>query len=243
MSLRMIRDFLTPSGHEAHAPGMGYFRRQHPRTAGIRYGNWGSRPFEYLWAAKNSPEPGKRIIDIGTGIPSQHNWFRYVQKKVQPSYYLGIDYDSRMVNEEIHEPGIDLVCMGMTDIEAESESFDFAYCISVLEHVDAEVLQQGFREIHRVLKPGSTFLITLDEIWDIDGPDSDWNVLERDLIRSGAFVRPGRSFGLKEFLPLIEAYFKPAFSVPIPEKANADSRLLHHKGVNSCVSYAVLTRQ
>ena len=242
MSLRMIRDYLIPSGNEAYAPGMGYFHRRHPRMAGIRYGNWGSRPYEYRWVEKNSSVAGKRIIDIGTGIPSQYDWFRYVQKKMKPSYYFGIDPDSRMLNEEVHEDDLDLACMSMTEIKAESESFDFAYCISVLEHVRAEVLQEGFREIHRVLKPGATFLITLDEIWDIDGPDVDWNILERDMIQSGRFVRSGRSFSLKEFLPLIGAYFKPDSSIPVPEKTNADSGLLHHKGVNSCVSYAVLKR-
>lgn len=232
--------WFTPKGPvRSH----GYFTRRDPRTRGIRYSNWGSRPQEYYWISNVVPAQGKRIIDIGTGIPSQYGWPEYVRRKLKPSYYFGIDHDERIKPQEIHECDFVLQRMDMNQIQAESGSFDLGYCISVLEHVPLSVLEKGIREVHRVLKKDAKFLITLDEIWDINGTDPDWNILERDLIKENKFVRSGKSFGLKEFVQLFQAYFVlDDVSSLLPDKSNAQQELLHHEFWNSCVSYAVLKK-
>lgn len=52
----------------------------------------------------------------------------------------------------------------MTHSALESESFDIALAVEVLEHVDED--ERFVSEVHRVLKPGGTFLMTT--------PNGDW---------------------------------------------------------------------
>jgi len=40
--------------------------------------------------------------------------------------------------------------------------FDRVFCISVLEHLDQEEMNQSLREVRRVLRPGGLFIVTVD---------------------------------------------------------------------------------
>src|SRR5262245_18789428 len=68
---------------------------------------------------------------------------------------------------DIAEPGIAFVRKrgfrkvaraSVAEIPYQSGTFDFAYCMDVLDELPLEKSEQAMREIHRVLKPGGGFL-------------------------------------------------------------------------------------
>jgi hypothetical protein len=85
--------------------------------------------------------------------------------------------------------------------------------------------------------------MTLDEVWNVGGTDWDWNVLEKDLVKRGQYVRAERSFGLREFLSLIKVYFVPTGECANLDRGNASSQILHNAYWNSCVSCALLQKR
>ena len=239
----MIRSLqeLFSRNNQAVRP-VGYFFRSDPKLKGLKWGNWGSRPYEYYWAANIVSPAGKRIIDLGVGLPSQHNWYLYASKRLLPSYYVGIDIDERIKSEELSGDNYEVRWMDMTRLELDSKSFDIAYCISVMEHLTVDQLRRACAETHRVLSDDGILVVTLDEVWDITGNDWDWNVLEKDLIQQGHYRRTEIGFGLRDFLPLIEDYFVPDTEINAT-RLNADPRILHTKHWNSCVSYVLLRKR
>lgn len=244
---------------------VGLFRQADPMLQGIRYGNWGSRPYEYAWASTVVDVKSKRVIDLGVGLPSQYNWYEYVITNLQPSFYAGIDYDGRILAELTSGQGYEIRHMDMADLEYPDKSFDIAYCISTFEHIPYEVFMKAIQETYRVLVDNGLLIITLDEEWDNAQPSNHsngWNTLEQSLISKGLFKSRGRSFGLPEFLDLIKDYF-----VLVQEDAQSDHSLKNicssknpqayyyrrtdkdftilNSGLptNSCVSYAVLKKK
>lgn len=243
---------------------VGLFNRQDPRVEGIRFGNWGSRPYEYAWTAEIIDIRGKQVIDLGTGIPSQYNWYEYVMRNLQPAFYAGIDYDGRMIPEQITEENFELKYMSMADLQYGDKTFDIAYCISTFEHIPYEIFVKSISEAHRVLKDDGLLVITLDEEWDKDVPfrhENSWNLLELDLAKRGLFKAKKRTFGLPEFLTLIQNHFELFQEDAVVDtrsgqiisnvdnfvyynRTNRDKALLNSgQPANSCVSYAVLKKK
>lgn len=222
----------------------GYFNFDDPTLNGLRWGNWGSRPYEYAWCSTVESCKGESVLDIGTGLPSEHNWHRYVQAQLEPSYYLGFDLDSRIQNEEIDEPNHKMKFLNAKNLPYPDEFFTFCYSISTFEHIESSKdFFDVIKEIHRVMKPKAKMVVTLDEIWDMYNPEQQWNELERAFIREGLFVPNGEvSFSMKDFADYIKEWFKPVDDFNIPMKTNADSNLLHHPYWNSTVSYGVYER-
>ena len=238
----------------------GYFRPTDQRLDGLKFGNWGSRPYEYMWAATVEDNlEGKTVLDLGTGLPSEHNWHAFVRQYLKPKSYVGIDFDDRMHGERIDEDTHKMVWMDMTNLQFPDESFDFCYSLSTYEHIPtAETFFKAMEETHRVLKPGAPLVVTLDEIWhtgllaEPTSPELNplkskvvcqtWNDLERDLKKHNYF---SGSFGLRHFGALVSKWFKPlgleSWS-DIPEKRNADTGLLHSVEYNSVVSYGVFVK-
>ncbi len=241
---------------------IGIFKKNHPCLNGIKWGNWGSRPFEYHWASEVVSVANKRVIDLGVGLPSQYNWYEYVINKLRPTYYCGIDADGRMIKEIMHGSTFDMLHMDMSKVEFSDKSFDVAYCISTFEHIPFDVFMKCIQEAHRILKDDGILVITLDEQWDKNiplNPGTSWNTLEQSLIENGSFERKAISFGLPHFLMLIQDYFAPVIDVKIDsekqiiygasgevyyQRANRDTSILYSpEYVNSCVSYAVLRKK
>lgn len=216
----------------------GYFRPQDPQLPGIRYGNWGSRPYEYLWASCVEPVAGKHVLDIGTGLPSEHNWHEYVRDHLKPASYLGVDLDERLKNEEINTPTHKVLWMDATELQLEDNSIDLVFSISTFEHVDDMYkFRQLMKEVARVVKPGGKMVITLDEFWDYrDRNCLPWNELEKARIRAGLRTKD-RSYGICDFAEDVEEWWTPCGNVPV--KHNADGSMLYSPVYNDCVSYGV----
>lgn len=254
--------------HEANKSNtVGLFKKSDPTIRTIKYGNWGSRPYEYAWVASIASIENKRVIDLGVGLPSQYDWYRYVIDNLKPTFYAGIDCDDRIKQELIAGPGFEIRHMDMAQLDYPDKSFDIAYCISTFEHIPYEIFMKSIQEAHRVLQDDGLLIITLDEEWDKNQPTNyhnGWNTLEQSLIAQGLFERKDRSFGLPEFLDLIKNYFelyddaivkeKPQWSTKIIasknnrsvyyNRTNQDSALLNSGSIiNSCVSYAVLKKK
>lgn len=227
----------------------GYFKPTDPVLNGLRRGNWGSREFEYMWASKIVSIKDKDVLDLGTGMPSDHNWHQFVREYLEPTSYVGIDINERMKEEEINEPNHKMLWMDMTDLKFPDQTFDVVYSLSTYEHIPvAEQFFKAMEETHRVMKPGGILVVTLDEIWNtLLKPEqcicSTWNDLERDLdnkdfierVHSENHVPP--SFGIEQFSHLVKQWFKPVAEPPV--KQNAQQGLLYSREYNSVVSHGV----
>lgn len=216
----------------------GYFQTTDPQMPGIKYGNWGSRPFEYFWCAVVETVKGKDVLDIGTGLPSEHTWHEFVRDNLDPKSYLGIDFDSRLKNEEINTPNHKVLWMDASKLDLPDNSIDLIFSISTFEHIDnIEMFNNVMAECHRVLRPGGKMVLTLDEYWDWKRQDClPWNELERAWVRSGKNFGT-LSFGMVDFVKDVEKIFKPVDTVV--NKINADKNVLYSPEYNDCVSYGV----
>lgn len=243
---------------------VGIFEKESPRLEGIKWGNWGSRPYEYEWVGKVVSVKGKSVIDLGVGLPSQYDWYRYVVKVLKPSFYAGIDIDGRILQEEVMENGFEIKYMDMSDLKYPDQTFDVAYCISTFEHIPYNIFMKSIKEAHRVLKDDGVLVITLDERWNKNLPitsDNNWNYLEQSVTAMGLYKVGHISFGLPDFLNLIEDYFvlsnedavvhldekvilSEKSGKPLYHRKNREARILNSGEVyNSCVSYAVLKKK
>jgi SAM-dependent methyltransferase len=242
---------------------IGVFKSSDPVISGLRWGNWGSRPYEYYWAASIIPLEGKRVIDLGVGLPSQYNWYDYAINTLKPAFYVGVDCDDRIKGEVRSGSAFEIKHMNMALLRYPDKAFDVALCISTFEHIPYPDFMKSIEEAHRVLKDDGLLIITLDEEWDKNqffNQHNGWNELERSLFQEGLFRRTSRSFGLPEFLSLIQDYFVLAQDDAIIDAAgvirssrdgyvyydrlDGDPSILNSGlPVNSCVSYAVLRKK
>jgi ubiquinone/menaquinone biosynthesis C-methylase UbiE len=102
------------------------------------------------------------ILDLGCGDKPYSVLFRN-------SEYIGLDYEnsaheSRNLSADIFYDGI--------KIPFENDYFDALLCTEVLTHVID--YSNIISEIHRVLKPGGTALITLPFLWFENEPPNDY---------------------------------------------------------------------
>ena len=242
---------------------IGLFSHRDPTIDCLLYANWGSRPYEYYWASTVIDSRDKKVIDIGMGLPSQSSWHQYVVGTFHPALYVGIDYDGRMLNEQVSTKQYELKFMSAVKIKYPDRYFDIAFAISSLHCMPYQTLMKSIAEIHRVLTDDGLLVITFEERWDHTQPLShanNWNTLEQDLIKKNLFTPSHKCLGMPEFLVLIQDYFElvnqDAYisdSHDIISKAhggfyyhrnNKSETVLHSIPLyNSCVSYAVLKKK
>lgn len=93
--------------------------------------------------------PDKTVLDIGAGA-GELNAYNY---RGRVKRVVGIDLDPRVTENPLLDHG---VVASAYELPFADASFDLAFCIYVLEHIDnAERFAQ---EVGRVLKPGGVFL-------------------------------------------------------------------------------------
>ena len=104
--------------------------------------------------------PYKRILDIGCG--NGRNMEGYDKTQV-----FGIDTCAEFV-EICKERGYNVLVANMCHIPFPDNYFDHLLCIASFHHLSTEQRRVGaLREMHRVLKPGGTMLLS---VWSIRQP-------------------------------------------------------------------------
>lgn len=117
-----------------------------------------SRQWEYPWVLLQSGELNAEqvVLDAGAGHSCLQ---KYLCKKVKKVF--NVDIDPAVTTHEKELPNLTAVVADIRKMPFPDNSFDSAYCISVLEHVGDEPMD-SFNECMRVLKPGGIFYLTVD---------------------------------------------------------------------------------
>ena len=105
--------------------------------------------------------PGMRALDIGCG-----NGRFYPLLKERQAVYTGLDNSTGLLGEarKAH-PEADFVDGDATTLPFPDSTFDIAFSFATIHHIPSRELRTAFiREAARVLKRGSTFVLTA---WDL----------------------------------------------------------------------------
>ena len=130
--------------------------------------NW-SRQWEYPFVAdqigeisRSHPEAPIKALDAGSGC----SFFPYFLASQHANLSVEcFDYDPSLIHlfESIEDPGTDRIHFTSGDLRTmpfEENSYDLAYCISVLEHTNQ--YEEILNDFHRILKPGGSLVLTID---------------------------------------------------------------------------------
>jgi SAM-dependent methyltransferase len=138
---------------------------------------WMTRAWEYPWAILNSEiSSNTRVLDVGSG------WSLFPPYLAQKSKYVdSIDADERQMKilspalANILKLRVNYFVDNALDLSAKDDTYDYVFCISVLEHLEEEVERgkpvnkhtnkldkTAIREFLRVIKPGGRVILTLD---------------------------------------------------------------------------------
>ncbi len=123
---------------------------------------------------------GSLVLDIGCGEGRFALWNRDRGARI-----VGLDAAPLFAEEAL--AGIDLVRGDVRVLPFPDGSFDAAYSIDVMEHLDARGLERFFGEVARVLKPGGHFYLYSNTrerstLWPVIAL---WGWLSRQLRRRG----------------------------------------------------------
>jgi SAM-dependent methyltransferase len=142
--------------------------------------NHSTRRWEYPYARERlAKRDNRRILDAGSGI----TFFPYYLMDSNPGVavtccdrdgYIGEVYAKINKNQDRK---VEFEQCDLSRLPFPDQSFDSAYCISVLEHTGER--EAIVREFRRVLKPGGQLIVTFDISLDgsKDIPVSDANAL------------------------------------------------------------------
>ena len=113
----------------------------------------------FLQLIEASIQPGSAVLDLGAGAGVK---FQYeLKSKVEPDgEIVGTDFDSRVCENPLLHRG---VVMDGTKFPFCDSSFDVVFSRYVLEHVSDEA--EFLKEVHRILKPGGSFLFLTPNKW------------------------------------------------------------------------------
>jgi len=120
--------------------------------------------FKQRWLANNEPEDffqGKRCLDVGCGGGRYSLAMAHMGAKA----VVGVDVsesglkDATMRGERIGYANVTFRQATALELPFPDGEFDFVCCAGVLHHTRS--VERGFREIHRVLKPGGSLYLLL----------------------------------------------------------------------------------
>ena len=124
--------------------------------------------------------PGDLVLDVGCGDGRFALWNRDHGARV-----VGLDAAPLFADEALAT--VDLMLGDVRALPFPNASFDAAYSIDVMEHLDAPGLERFFAEVARVLKPGGAFYLYSNTrerstLWPVV---ESWGRLSRWLRRRG----------------------------------------------------------
>ncbi|HWC31007.1 MAG TPA: class I SAM-dependent methyltransferase [Dehalococcoidia bacterium] len=105
------------------------------------------------------------VADVGCGNGAYTETIAREARSV-----VGLDLQEdllRPFQQRITQSGKDLklACAAAESLPLRTSSVDVAFCIETLEHVEDDI--QGLSELHRIIKPGGSVLITVPNKWFI----------------------------------------------------------------------------
>lgn len=130
---------------------------------------YAARMWEYPFAILSAQlQPRMRCVDVGCGRTP----FTVYLKRVAGCEVVGVDPDifetgtrfkcHGVSRDFIRKSGLAILQGGMEDINLPSCTADRVFCLSVIEHVKADIARRGVQEMARLLKPGGRLIITVD---------------------------------------------------------------------------------
>jgi len=117
-----------------------------------------------------SPLLTGRVLEIGAGRSGRRGRFQPPTGSVTQWVYLDRDF--------ARSPHI---CADATRLPIRSSAFDTVICLEVLEYVWTPLL--ALKEIHRLLRPGGTLLLSTPFLHRVDASDDYWRFTEPALRR------------------------------------------------------------
>ena len=132
-------------------------------------GNSVTREFEYPWAYHAaSIEPGMRVLEIGGGLSG----FQFVLSSLG-CHVVNVDpgmeeldwpcdaANMRVLNKRFGTH-VELCNTIVAEAGLETGSYEIAFSLSVLEHLSDGEITSVMQHVHRCLKPGGFFILTVD---------------------------------------------------------------------------------
>lgn len=119
--------------------------------------------------------PGMQVLDIGCG---NGRFFPLLQERQVT--YTGVDNSKGLLTLARKKyPQVRFVEGDATALPFPDHSFDIAFSFATIHHVPSAALRSRFiREAARVLKPGSTLIITS---WDLHTPHWRWKLFRSNI--------------------------------------------------------------
>lgn len=100
--------------------------------------------------------PGTRVLDVGCGRKAA--FLRTIAPRIE--YGIGVDFKV----EPLRTPNIEAVPLHLDrQLPFSDSSFDIVTMLAVLEHIEHE--KDIVLEVHRVLKDGGRFILTVPSVW------------------------------------------------------------------------------
>jgi 2-polyprenyl-3-methyl-5-hydroxy-6-metoxy-1,4-benzoquinol methylase len=117
--------------------------------------------FDFAWTVAKGLPVG-RALDAGTGV----TWYQHILPMILgPMGWRVTAIDSDPVTLEMpSHPNVERYHQNMLQTPFDSASFDAVFCISTLEHIGGAERETFLREADRLLKPGGTLCLTMDEL-------------------------------------------------------------------------------
>jgi SAM-dependent methyltransferase len=117
-----------------------------------------SSDFELI--GKYLPTDNASLVELGCGAAFTT---RLIAEKFPIRHLLALEVDDIQHEKNLRItdlPKVTFDLAGMEAIPADNDSFDGVIMLKSLHHVPADLLADGFKEVHRVLKPGGKLYIS-----------------------------------------------------------------------------------
>ncbi|MFA5732637.1 MAG: class I SAM-dependent methyltransferase [Acidithiobacillus sp.] len=124
--------------------------------------HWWSRVYEYHWALKFANE-NDICADMGCG--TVHPFVFALADKCK--FVTGVDSNSDIMKLP-RKQNLKFLNQDIEKLTIDSESFDKIFCISVLEHINLDKINNVLYEFYRTLKKNGRLILTLDICLDKD---------------------------------------------------------------------------
>jgi ubiquinone/menaquinone biosynthesis C-methylase UbiE len=187
----------------------------------------------------------KKIIDIGIGLPSDSDFYKFYIKS--GSFLTAFDPDSRLDKTTYLSSKCKIIRKSAEKMDIPSATIDVVVCISSFEHFPVKSFKKTIKEIHRVIKRKGHLIVTLDLTFN-KLQSARWAVLEKTIsglpaAENNLKIRPEhQQLTLEYFLKIVSPYFTVKNNIIKNNKAKI-SELVYSKKWNSYVAYLHLHKQ